>query len=396
MGASSMKPQGPHPQKRLSALFVRNIAGPGCFADGNGLYLIVDPSGAKRWMLRTMVQGKRRDIGLGGLSLVCLAEAREEAAKLRKVARQGGNPLAERQKAKQLTPTFEEAAIEVHKGRASAWRNPKHRAQWINTLRDYAFPKIGKKRVDQIDTADVLNVLAPIWLEKAETARRLRQRISTVMDWARAAGFRSEDNPVHAVSKGLPKHDRGKNHHAAVRYQDVPDFVQLLRESDAAPATKLAFEFLILTAARTGEVIGARWDEINDVEWLWTIPPHRMKGKRQHVIPLSKRSVEILWIAQPLRPTSQFVFSGQSSEKPLSNMTFLMLMRRMGFAAVPHGFRSSFRDWTSEQTSFPNEVCEMALAHAIRDKAEAAYRRGDLLGKRRKLMEVWSNYVCSF
>jgi integrase len=183
---------------------------------------------------------------------------------------------------------------------------------------------------------------------------------------------------------------------AAVRYQDVPDFVQLLRKSDAAPTTKLAFEFLILTAARTGEVIGARWDEINDAEWLWTIPPHRMKGKRQHVIPLSERCYEILSIAQPLRPTSQFIFSGQSSEKPLSNMTFLMLMRRMGFTAVPHGFRSSFRDWTSEQTNFPNEVCEMALAHAIRDKAEAAYRRGDLLGKRRRLMEDWSNYICNF
>jgi hypothetical protein len=205
-----MKAKGRHPEKKLTALKVNRLAAPGRYADGNGLYLIVDPSGAKRWILRTVVQGKRSDIGLGGVSLVSLAEARDQAQAMRKLAREGGNPLLERHRAKQAIPTFEEAAKRVHDSRASSWRNDKHRAQWINTLRDYAFPRIGPKRVDLIDTADVLKVLSPIWLIKAETARRLRQRLSTVMDWAKAAGFRIGDNPVDGVTKGFAAPERSE------------------------------------------------------------------------------------------------------------------------------------------------------------------------------------------
>lgn len=390
-----MKPHGAHPDKRLSALKIQRVKEPGRYADGNGLYLIVDPTGAKRWMLRTVVPGKRRDIGLGGLALVSLAEAREQATTFRKRARQGGNPLTERQKARQIIPTFEEAARSVHEGRASSWRNEKHRAQWINTLRDYAFSKIGAKRIDHIATPDILNVLAPIWLTKPETARRVRQRLATVMDWAKAAGFRAGDNPVDGVAKGLPKQGDRDDHHAALPYSEVSAFVDRLRQSDMSPLAKLAFEFLILTACRTNEVLKARWQEFDFEKGLWEIPASRMKGKRRHIVPLSERCQAILMAAKPLAGTSEFVFPGRTEAKPLSNMVFLMTMRRMSYKAVPHGFRSSFRDWASEQTSFPNEVCEMALAHAIRDKTEAAYRRGDILEKRRALMQEWALFLAS-
>jgi integrase len=371
-----MKPKGQHPQKKLSAVKVNRLATPGRYADGNGLYLIVDPSGAKRWMLRTVVQGKRRDIGLGGTSLVSLADAREQAQALRKMAREGGNPLIERRRANQVIPTFEQAAKRVHEERASSWRNEKHQAQWINTLRDYAFPKVGSKRVDRVDTADVLAVLSPIWLTKAETARRLRQRLSTVMDWAKAAGFRSGDNPVDGVTKGLPRQNGQRDHHQAIPYSEISDFLEKFRSLDLSASAKLAFEFLILSACRTNEVLGARWEEVDFGKAIWEIPLSRMKGKRRHTVPLSFRCLEILHEARALAGTSELVFPGRTATKPLSNMVFLMTMRRMGISAVPHGFRSTFRDWASEQTNFPNEVCKMALAHAIRDKTEAAYRAG--------------------
>jgi integrase len=392
LGAAKMKPKGRHPEKKLTTLKVNRLSEPGRYADGNGLYLIVDVSGAKRWMLRTVVQGKRCDIGLGGVSLVSLAEAREQAQAMRKLARANGNPLLERHRAKQIIPTFEKAAKLVYEARASSWRNDKHRTQWINTLRDYAFPKIGSKRVDLIGTADILEVLSPIWLTKAETARRLRQRLGTVMDWAKAAGHRSGDNPVEGVTKGLPKQDGRKDHHGAIPYSEIAAFLERLDGLDMSRAARLAFKFLILSACRTNEVLGARWEEVCFDKAIWEIPPARMKGKRRQTVPLSSSCLMILHEAKTLAGTSELVFPGRIPTKPLSNMVFLMAMRRMGFSAVPHGFRSTFRDWASEQTSFPNEVCEMALAHAIRDKTEAAYRRGDLLTKRRDLMEAWSTF----
>ena len=388
-----MKPRGRHPERALSAAQVRQLKVPGRYADGNCLYLVVDPSGAKRWVLRTIVHGKRRDIGLGGLSLVSLAEAREKALSYRKLAREGGDPLAERQKKQQVIPTFAEAAEKVHAEHKAGWKNEKHAAQWLNTLTQYAFPEIGHRRVDLIDTPDVLRTLSPIWLAKPETARRVRQRIGTVLDWAKAAGYRTGDNPVDGVAKGLPKQGDRDEHHAALLYADVPGFVRRLRTSATGEIARLAFEFLVQTASRTGEILGACWDEVDLDLKVWTVPPERMKAGRLHRVPLSTRSIAILKRARDLSGGSQYVFPGRSSTKPMSNMVFLMILRRMKLNVTAHGFRSSFRDWAAEQTNMPREVCEMALAHAIENKVEAAYRRGDLFEKRRELMEQWSRFL---
>ena len=388
------KRRGPHPDRALSAVAVRNLRVPGRYADGNGLYLVVDPSGAKRWLLRIVVGGRRRDIGLGGLSLVSLAEAREQALAWRKLARAGRDPLAEKRSATRIVPNFANAARRVHAEHKASWKNGKHADQWINTLEHYAFPLIGERRVDQIDTPDVLNVLSPIWLTKPETARRVRQRVKTVLDWAKAAGFRMTENPVDGVAKGLPRQPDRKTHHAALGYAEVPGFIARLR-SGAAEQSQLAFEFLILTAARTSEVIGAKWDEIDLEGRVWTVPDSRMKAGREHRVPLSDRCLEILGRAKALAGTSSYLFPGRSPARPMSNMVFLMTLRRMAVDVTGHGFRSAFRDWAAEQTSYPREVCEMALAHAIESKVEAAYRRGDLFDKRRHLMADWSNFAGS-
>lgn len=382
---------GRHPEKALTAVQVRSLKEPGRYADGNGLYLVVEPSGSKRWLLRTVVQGRRRDIGLGGLSLVPLAEAREKALAYRKIARDGGDPLTERRRAQVTIPTFAEAAETVHAEHSATWRNRKHAAQWINTLRTYANPHLGAKRIDQIETPDVLRALSPIWLTKGETARRVRQRIGTVLDWAKAAGYRSGDNPVEGVAKGLPKQGEKDEHHAALPYAEVPAFVARLRGmSGPGEIGRLAFEFLILTAARTGEVLDARWSEIDEAGALWTVPAARMKAGREHRVPLSARAGEVLALAKTLGDSSTLVFPGRSGEKPLSNMVFLMALRRMSVPITAHGFRSSFRDWAAETTNLPREVAEMALAHTIENRVEAAYRRGDLLEKRRALMADWA------
>lgn len=386
--------KGRHPEKALTAVQVRSLKTPGRFADGHGLYLVVDPSGAKRWLLRIVVQEKRRDIGLGSLGLVSLAEAREKALAYRKIARDGGDPLADRRKVEVTVPTFAEAAELVHGEHKATWKNTKHAAQWITTLRTYVNPHLGAKRVDQIETPDVLRVLAPIWLTKGETASRVRQRISTVLDWAKAAGHRSGDNPVEGVTRGLPKQGERAEHHAALPYAEVPAFVVRLRAmSGQGEISRLAFEFLILTAARTSEVLGAQWSEINETEALWTVPASRMKAGREHRVPLSSRACEVLSAAKALGGGSMLIFPGRSGIKPLSNMVFLMALRRMSVPITAHGFRSSFRDWAAEATNLSREVAEMALAHTIENRVEAAYRRGDLLTKRRDLMEQWSAYV---
>ncbi len=387
-----MKGKGRHPHNALTNVKVKQTSKSGRYADGNGLYLVVDLSGAKRWLLRIIVQGRRRDIGLGGVDLVSLAEAREKAQRYRKIAREGGDPLAELRNARIPIPTFAEAAQSVHAEHLKTWKNGKHGAQWINTVREYAIPVIGEKRVDEISTPDILNVLSPIWLLKPETARRVKQRIGTVMDWAKAAGFRSGENPVHGVAKGLPKQPDRKGHHAALGHGQVPAFVSRLKASNNAETVKLAFEFLILTATRTAEVLGARWDEIDFENKIWTIPASRMKMAREHRVPLSLRCVEVLRSAKQLSGGSEFLFPGRSLSKPLSNMVFLMALRRMSLDVTAHGFRSAFRDWAAECTNFPNDVCEMALAHTVKDKTEAAYRRGDLLEKRIPLMERWSEF----
>lgn len=391
-----MKPLGRHPIKKLTTTGVRSLTVPGRYADGNGLYLVVDPSGAKRWVLRTVIHGKRTDIGLGGLSLVSLAQAREEAEKMRRIARDGGDPIAERRIQRQVIPTFEGVARQVHAEQLPSWKNPKHGDQWINTLIHYVFPVFGDKTIDRIDTSDVLRALTPIWLGKAETARRVRQRIELVLDWAKAHKLRSGDNPAENIAAVLPKQSNGVTHHAALSFAEIPAFISTLRESNSEALTKLAFEFLILTACRTNEVLCSAWSEFDLNNAIWTIPALRMKAKREHRVPLSHRCVEILNRAKEIGGDSPFVFSSLNNrDKPMSNMIFLKVLKRMRLDITAHGFRSSFRDWASEQTHYSREVCEMALAHTISDKVEAAYRRGDLFEKRRELMEAWANFATS-
>ena len=388
------KPKGAHPDKRLTAVAVRNARRPGRYADGNGLYLFVDDSGAKRWLLRTVVFGKRRDIGLGSIRLVTLAEAREQATALRKLARKGGDPLAERQRVRVTVPTFKEAALKVHATHSAGFRNKKHKADWLNSLEMHAFPHFGNLRVDTITSANVLSALGEIWQKRPETARRVRQRLRTVFDWAKASGFRSGDNPIDGVKNVLPRHKSGQAHHAALPYDEVPAFVATLRKIDAMEITKLAFEFLILTAARTSEIIGARWDEIDRQGRCWTVPAGRIKAGREHRVPLSPRCVELLERAAALAGDSPYVFPGRNPQRPLSNTVFLMLLRRLGRDDITgHGFRSSFRDWSEERARVPRGVSEAALAHVVRDRTEAAYLRTDLFEQRRDLMNRWAAFV---
>jgi integrase len=387
------KPKGRHQEKRLTAAQVRTITTPGFYGDGNGLYLKVDSNGARRWIQRVVINGKRRDIGLGSAGLVTLAEARTTALENRKGARAGDDPIAAK-RLSQAILTFKEAATEVHNLRKSHWRNDKHGKQWLGTLDSFAFPFIGSKRVGTITSADVLTVLTPIWTSHPETARRVKQRMGTVFKWAMAKGWRT-DNPADAISQALPKHDRSKvQHRKALPYDKVGDAIRLVRDSEAGKATKLAFEFLVLTATRSGETRKARWGEFDLEKKVWTIPASRMKAKKEHRVPLTDRCLAILKDAEALRsPDSDLVFPGTRADKPLSDMTLSKLVKELGIDAVPHGFRSSFRDWAGESTAHPRQVIEFALAHVIKDKAEAAYARSDLFEKRRKLMEDWSAYL---
>lgn len=283
----------------------------------------------------------------------------------------------------------------MHAEHAKTWKNAKHAAQWLSTLEQYAFPIVGSRRVDQVETPDVLKVLGPIWLTRPETARRVKQRLRTVLDWSRVSGFRPGENPVDGVVRGLPRQPESKGHHKALPFTEVPAFLAALRDAPLNEMTCLAFEFLVLTATRTSEVLSARWSEIDFEQKLWIIPGERMKTGREHRIPLSSRCLEILMRARLLAAEGDLIFQGRSRDKPLSNMAFLMALRRMKVDATAHGFRSAFRDWASERTNFPREVCEMALAHTIKDKVEAAYRRGDLLQKRRELMKTWAAFATS-
>lgn len=392
---SGIKPTGRHQEKRLSAQTVRALNTPGLHGDGNGLYLKVDLSGAKRWIQRIVIEGKRRDLGIGPLSLVSLAEAREKALENRKLARAGGDPLAAKKRSMDVL-TFKAAAVKVHDLSKPTWRNDKHGDQWINTLTTYVFPVFGSKRVDTVTSADVLAALSPIWNSHPETARRVKQRMGSVFKWAVANGWRT-DNPAEAIGNALPKHDRSKvKHREALPYDAVAAAIRKVRSSEAGTATKLAFEFLLLTATRSGETREAVWSEIDLDKAIWTVPAARMKAKKLHRVPLPPRCLDILQEAAALkRDGDNLVFPGTKDKKPLSDMTLSKLMKDLGIAAVPHGFRSSFRDWAGEQTHHPREVIEFALAHVIKDKAEAAYARSDLFEKRRTLMEDWCNFCAS-
>ena len=389
------KPRGRHPQQRLTTITVRAKRTPGRYADGNGLYLVVDPSGSKRWVWRGVVQGKRCDLGLGSVQVVSLSDARHEALQCRRGARQGDDLLAARRQQRRVVPTFADAAKQVHAEHSKTFRNPKHAAQWLASLAADVFPVIGPRPVHTIDASDVLRVLTPIWTTKPETARRLKQRMKVVFDWAKASGYCRGDNPTDGVTKVLPKHKGDKQHHAALPYPAVPAFLATLRTiPDMRASVRLAFEFLILTATRTNEVQLATWPEIDLGAQTWNIPGQRMKSGRDHRVPLSTRAVEILREAQSLSDGTSWVFPGAKPDKPLSNMAFLKAVPRLTTADMtPHGFRSSFRDWSAEKTTVPRAVCEAALAHVLRDKTEAAYHRTDLFDRRRELMALWSHFA---
>lgn len=381
---------------RLSAVRIAKESNPGLYADGGGLYLRVTAgkNSGKRWVFlyRRPGDGKRCEMGLGGTLAVPLAKARQKASEARAMLADGRDPLAAR-KAEQRMPTFGEMADQLIKSMGPSWRNVKHRAQWVMTLREYAKP-FRDMPVDQIGTADVLEVLRPIWQTKAETASRVRGRIEKVLDAAKAQGFRSGENP--AAWRGhlaliLPKRQKlTRGHHARMPIDEVPGFMASLREREAVAARCL--EFAILTAARSGEALGARWEEIDLAAKVWTVPPQRMKSAREHRIPLTGQALAILTEMEPLRD-GDYVFPGQRRGKPLSTMALEMVLRRMGIeGATVHGFRSCFRDWAGNRTSFPRELAEHALAHVIGDKAEQAYRRDDALERRRPLMEAWENF----
>lgn len=374
---------------KLTALKIRSLAEPGRYADGDGLFLDVTGKTSGRWVLRVQSNGRRREIGLGSLKNVSLADARDAAFVMRKKIAQGIDPVAERKQKRQVIPTFRKAAELVHEEREKAWKNGKHQNQWLATLRTYAFPKLGDLLVGDIEGPLIRDVLAPIWLAKPETARRVRQRIGTVLDWSYAKGFRATEAPMRSLSKGLPRQPKKDNHFAALPYTAVPDFLEKLGERESVG--RVALEALILTAARSGEIRGATWSELDLKAALWTVPAARMKMGRAHTVPLSPEAVAAFQRARKFEVgASDLVFPGQNVKKPLSDMTLLKILRDMDLTVTVHGFRSAFRDWAAEQTNYAGEVAEAALAHTVSNKVEAAYRRTDFLDKRRLLMRDWA------
>ena len=384
------KPKGRHPQKALSAAFVRS-APPGRHADGNGLYLFVQPSGTRSWIQRLLVRGRRRELGLGSLALVPLAEAREKALVNRKLARQGGDPLAEKRRS-QAVPTFAEAAMRVLEQKRAGWRNPRHPREWMSSLRRLAFPRIGKVPVSEVTSADVLEILTPIWHQQAPTARRVRQHLRAVLEWAVAMEFRM-DNPCDRIGPVLGPQQDVTEHMQALPHREVAAVIRTVRTSVAVPAGRLAFEFLVLTAARWGEVRWAEWEEIDRSGRVWTVPARRAKTNRRHRVPLCGRALEILEAAQALGEGAGPLVFTHGGGRPLHDSQLRRLLRELGIAAVPHGFRSSFRDWAGEETDHPREVIEAALAHVVRNRVEAAYARSDLFERRRLLMDDWARYL---
>jgi len=377
-------------------------AGPGKYEDGGGLRLVVSNTGAKKWVLRFTIDGKRREMGLGSFPDVGLAEARDKATEHRKQAKDGVDPIEARQTEPEKTPAFTTCAARYIRAHRRGWKNAKHARQWVSTVKTYARPEIGKKKVDAITTEDILKIFSPIWTTKTETAKRVQGRIENILDYAAAHKYRDPLNPARwrgHLDKLLPRPTRVKKvtHHPAMPHMDVPAFMAELSGNGSVSA--LALRFLILTATRTSEVLQAQWNEIDLEAAIWTVPAERMKGRREHRVPLSDATLSILE-ALPRIEGNPYLFPSARHGRPLSNMALLQLMRGMGYGVdgnrgdyVPHGFRSSFRDWSGEVSSFPRDVAEMALAHVIENKVEAAYRRGDLFAKRRKMMQEWADYV---
>jgi integrase len=386
--------------KRLSDRFVKT-AKPGFYHDGDGLYLQVTSATARSWIFRYKVDGKTKDLGLGSLKKVSLANARQKAERQRQLRGEGRDPIEQqraREAARRLAAggaiAFRQAAEELIASREAAWRNPKHRQQWRNTLATYVYPSLGKLPVADVDTDAVLRVLQPIWRKKTETASRVRGRIEAVLSWASAKGLRNGTNPAQwrgHLEKLLPKKTKVRKvkHHAALPYAKLPAFMGRLRAR--AGVTPRALELTILTAVRTSEAIGARFEEFDLAARVWTIPGERMKAGEEHRVPLCDRVVAIVKEMAATR-LGAYVFPGLKPDAPLSNMAMLMMLRDLQPDVTTHGFRSSFRDWAGEETSHPHDICEAALAHTRKDKSHASYQRGDLLAKRRKLMTEWADY----
>jgi integrase len=386
------------PLKRLSARSVATLSEPGRHNDGEGLYLSISKAGTKSWVFMFRWQGKLKEMGLGGVSTVSLAEARDKAGVARKQVKDRINPIAAKREAEFEAggkKTFGEFADDLVKDILIGFRNAKHRWQWSHTLKTYAAP-LRPIPIDEVTTDQVLAVIKPLWLTKQETASRLRGRIERVLDAAKARGDRSGENPARwrgHLDHLLPKRQKlQRGHHPAMPYADVPEFIMDLRRRDATAA--LALEFTILCASRTGEVIGATWLEIDRKQKVWTIPAKRMKAGLEHRVPLTDRALAVLDRAEKLG-IGEYVFPGARKGKPLSDMAMgVLLKKRMKHGGLTvHGFRSSFRDWAGECTAFPREVAEAALAHVVGDETERAYRRGDALEKRRKLMEAWARFI---
>lgn len=378
------------PTGRLTVARASRLTAPGRYADGGCLYLVVTPTGARQWVARLTIHGRQTDLGLGGLSYVTLAEAREEAARLRKVARQGGDPRVERRRE---ALTFEAAARRVHEGLAPTWRNPKHAREWLSSLERYAFPRLGARPLDTIGTADALAVLAPIWTKRPETARRVKQRLGAIFDWAKSAGHYPRENPVTGLKKGLPTVKAAPEHMAALPWRELPGFMEALASREGVSARTLAL--LILTATRSGEARGMRWAELDGA--VWTVPPERMKRGLAHRVPLSP---EALGVVERMRGRgAELVFPGPTrgpggAERPQSENVFRALFARMGREGMTaHGFRSTFRDWCSEAAHAPRDLAEAALAHATGDATERAYARSDLFERRRELMIAWGRFA---
>jgi integrase len=391
----------PHQLNRLTARTVAAATKSGLYADGGGLYLRVGRGGAKSWCLRYMLDGKAREMGLGGLAKIGLADARKKAAAQRLLLVDKIDPLKRREaenSAKKVeaarSMTFAQCARAYIDSHTAGWRNAKHAQQWAHTLATYVYPEFGSVPVGDVDVAMVMRVLEPIWAIKPETASRVRGRIEAVLDWAKARGFRAGENPARwrgHLSNLLPSSSKVRpvKHHPALPYPEISAFMTDLRGRQGAAAD--ALEFLILTVARTGEVIGARWPEVDFAARMWTVPAARMKGGREHRVPLTSAAMSVLKRVQ--KEDKQFLFPGAKAEQGLSNMALLKVLERMGRGDLTaHGFRATFKTWATERTNFPRELVEAALAHVLDDKTEAAYQRGDMLQKRRRLMDAWADF----
>jgi len=401
LGEQKVSGKSVNSANNLNALFVKSIRKPGKYHDGNrtGLYLRVDKNGAKFWIQRIVVNGKRCELGLGSPPITSLASARDAALENKRIVVGGGDPIKVKRMARSI-PTFKDAAYKVYELNRPTWSNPKHASQFINTLETYAIPKLGHLKVSDITPADIMTTLTPFWTAKPETARRVKQRLSLIFRWTVAQGYRDYD-PAQTVREALPRQSKVRKHRKALHYSEVAGCIRAVQNSKAGKSTKFALELLILTASRSSEIRNARWEEFELESGprtpfpIWRIPRERMKSKREHIVPLSHRAIAILEASKSISDSNGLVFPGARLGSAISDMTLSKLVKSLGYDVDVHGFRTSFKTWAQEQTDFENEVSEMALAHTVRNKVEAAYARSNFLDKRKTMMEEWALYINS-